>query len=94
MQPKPAFKKLETYLIIALLGGMMDLVHLIVSGAGSVLPPQYGAIVAAVLSLAAPALLGYFAKLRHDAYVSAGLPDPSAAPAPSLPQAVAQLNAK
>lgn len=76
---KPSWKKLETWLITASIGYAMYLVNKIVSdGPGALgLPPQYSALVATVLAAGAPALLAWFAKLRHDAYANAGLQDPN-----------------
>jgi len=77
---KPSWKKLETYIIIALLGSAMYFVNAIVSAPPGALglPPQYATIIAGLLATGAPILLGYFAKLRHDAYAKADIPDPDA----------------
>jgi len=76
---KQAWKKTETYIVIALLGAGIDLINKVLTTPASALglPPQYAAIVAAVLAAACPALAAYFAKLRHDAYAAGGIPDPN-----------------
>lgn len=93
MPVKPSWQKLETYLVIALSSAMIWLLHFILVNVNSLgIPGPYATILATALGICSTAIVGYFTKLRHDAYAGAGLPDPDSVSVPGagLPGVLAQ----